>query len=227
MTSLTTGVATLVLGLIVLLGWYTDNRTLIQVVPTFVPTQYNTALGFVFSGAALLCLLLGRLRLARIAGCLVLLVGGLTLVEYITGVNLGIDELFMKHEITVKTSQAEGSAGRLRRIAREPGASAMERSMAENFAFKVFLDLIGKLQSLGYLPRIPTGVVTQVVGASGDVIPTLDQLARRIEELDLVDQELGVRDPESQQRRRMLKEVLERGRTAAEIQRMLEKMGGN
>ncbi|MGB2985426.1 MAG: ECF-type sigma factor [Phycisphaerae bacterium] len=123
--------------------------------------------------------------------------------------------------------QAEGSAGRLRRIAREPGASAMERSMAENFAFKIFLDMIGKLQSLGYLPRVPTGVVTQVVGASGDMIPTLDHLAHRIEELDLVDQELGVCDPKSQQQRRMLKELLERGRTAAEIQRMLEKKEWN
>ena len=123
--------------------------------------------------------------------------------------------------------QAEGSAGRLRRIAREPGASAMERAMAENFAFKAFLDMIGKLQSMGYLPRVPTGVVAQVVGASGDVIPTLEQLAHRITELDLVDQELGVRDPESQQRRRIIKELLERGRTAAEIQQLLENKDGN
>jgi len=118
--------------------------------------------------------------------------------------------------------QADCSAGRLRRIARESGASAMERSMAENFAFRVHLDMIGKLQSMGYLPRIPTGVVAQVVGASGDVIPTLDQLAHRIKELDLVDQELGVSDPENQQRRRTLKELIEHGRTAAEIKQMIE-----
>jgi PAS domain S-box-containing protein len=104
-TSLTTGVATFALGVIVLLGWYTGNRTLIQVLPAFVPMQYNTALGFVFSGVALLCLLFNRPRPASIAGYLLLLVGGLTLVEYIASVNLGIDELFMKHEITVKTSQ--------------------------------------------------------------------------------------------------------------------------
>lgn len=59
------------------------------------------------------------------------------------------------------------------------------------------------------------------------MIPTLDHLAHRIEELDLVDQELGVCDPKSQQQRRMLKELLERGRTAAEIQRMLEKKEWN
>ena len=99
--------------------------------------------------------------------------------------------------------------------------------MAENFAYKAFLDMITKLQSLGYLPRVPTGVVAQVVGASRDVIPTLDQLAHRIEELDLVDQELGVCDPQGRQRRRMLKELLESGRTTAEIQQMLEKQKGN
>lgn len=102
--SLGAGVATLGLGLVVLFGWHTDNRTLIQVLPTFVPMQYNTALGFVFSGAALLGLLFDRTLLARIAGGLLLLVGGLTLVEYIGGVDLRIDEMFMEHQVTVKTS---------------------------------------------------------------------------------------------------------------------------
>ena len=119
--------------------------------------------------------------------------------------------------------QAEGSAARLRRIAREPNASAMERCMVENFAFKVGIDMISKLQSMGYLPRGPTNVVTQVVGGSGgEVIPTLEQLAHRINELDLVDQELGVSDPENQQQRRIIKELIEGGRSVAEIQQMIE-----
>ncbi|MCZ6655629.1 MAG: response regulator [Planctomycetota bacterium] len=101
---LTTSVATLALGLIVLLGWHIDNRTLIQVLPTFVPMQYNTALGFVSCGASLLGLLLNRFRLTVISGYFVILIGGLTIVEYIAGVNLGIDELLMKHEVTVETS---------------------------------------------------------------------------------------------------------------------------
>lgn len=111
----------------------------------------------------------------------------------------------------------------LRWIASEPGASAMERCMAENFAFKVSIDMFSKLQSMGYLPRIPTNVVTHVVGGSGgDVIPTLEQLACRIKELDLVDQDLGVSDPVDQQRRRIIKELIEGGRSVAEIQQMIE-----
>ena len=61
---------------------------------------------------------------------------------------------------------------------------------------------------------------------ASDTEPVLT-LIKRIKELDLVDQELGVRDPESQQRRRIMKELLERGRTAAEIQQLLENKEGN
>ncbi|MEE8312094.1 MAG: response regulator [Candidatus Binatia bacterium] len=103
-TSLVLAGATLLLGLAVLFGWHTGNRTLVQLLPQFVPMQYNTALGFVFCGAALLGLGLGRPRWALAAGSLAMLVGSLTLLEYIGHVDLGIDELFMKHDVTIKTS---------------------------------------------------------------------------------------------------------------------------
>jgi len=43
--SLVLASAALLLGLLVLVGWHTGNRTLVQVLPSFVPMQYNTALG--------------------------------------------------------------------------------------------------------------------------------------------------------------------------------------
>ncbi len=103
-TAVLAGVATLALGLIVLVGWHVGNRTLIQVLPQFVPMQYNTALGFAFSGLALTMLAVGRPGIAIFFGGITSLIGGLTLVEYICGVSLGIDELFMVHSITTKTS---------------------------------------------------------------------------------------------------------------------------
>jgi len=103
-TSLLLAAATLLLGLAVLFGWHTGNRTLVQLLPQFVPMQYNTALGFVACGAALLGLALGRDRLALVAGGLAVLVGSLTLFEYLGGVDLGIDELFMTHDVTTETS---------------------------------------------------------------------------------------------------------------------------
>jgi len=98
------GSGTLLLGLVVIVGWYTGSRTLIQVLPQFVPMQYNTALGFVLSGAALLLLIRERERGATALGSLAALVGALTLVEYAAQVDLRIDELLMKHDITTETS---------------------------------------------------------------------------------------------------------------------------
>ena len=93
--------------------------------------------------------------------------------------------------------------------------------MSESFAFKAFLDTLTKLQSMGYLPRVPTGVVAQVVGgSSAQIIATYDQLAQRLEELDGVDQEIGPGDPEHTEQRHKLKELIERGRLAAQLERL-------
>ena len=45
-----------------------------------------------------------RPRLAAACGTIVAAIGLLTLIEYIFGVDLGIDQFLMKHYITVKTS---------------------------------------------------------------------------------------------------------------------------
>ncbi len=102
--SLSCGLAVLLLGILVLFGWHVGNRTLVQILPNFVPMQYNTALGFVFCGASLALLFFGRQRPASIAGYFAALIGGLTLLEYVGTIDLGIDELFMTHDVTVGTS---------------------------------------------------------------------------------------------------------------------------
>ena len=43
-------------------------------------------------------------KAASAAGYLAVLIGGLTLLQYVGSVSIGIDELFMKHDVTVKTS---------------------------------------------------------------------------------------------------------------------------
>ncbi len=98
------GVSSLALGAIVLMGWYLHEPALIQVNPAFVPMQYNTALGFALSGIALLSIAWRWSSIARITGVVVLLIGVLTLCEYLFGVDLHIDQLFMEHYIDVKTS---------------------------------------------------------------------------------------------------------------------------
>jgi len=83
------------LGLIALVGWYTQNLTLIRALPTSVPMYYNTALGFLLCGAGLLAVVCGWVLLARIVGALVGVFGLGTLIQYFSSVDLGIDQLAM------------------------------------------------------------------------------------------------------------------------------------
>ena len=163
LSSLTMGGATLGLGLLVLVGWYTGNRTLIQLRPQFVAMQYNTALGFVVCGVSLMLLCLGFRRSVVVAGCLSLVIGGLTLVEYLGGVNLHIDELFMKHDVTVGAStpgrMAPNTAicfaliglGTLARPSPRPGQPALLRVIVFSMAFGLSVVALA-----GYLTRIET-----------------------------------------------------------------------
>jgi diguanylate cyclase (GGDEF)-like protein len=67
--------------------------------------QFNTALGFVFISLALMSFTNNRRRFAKYIGIASILLGGLTLIQHGFEVNLYIDELFMKHYITIATSQ--------------------------------------------------------------------------------------------------------------------------
>ncbi|HEX2278557.1 MAG TPA: GAF domain-containing protein [Candidatus Tectomicrobia bacterium] len=98
------GIAT-ALGLAGLVGWYTGSVLLVQFAPTLAPMQYNSALSFMLSGAGLLALTIGRSRLGLACGIVVAAIGSLTLVEYLLGIDLGIDQLFMRAYITVQTSE--------------------------------------------------------------------------------------------------------------------------
>lgn len=98
------GILSWFLGLSVLFGWYTHNLTLIQVTTSFVPMQFNTALGFMLSGFGLLLVILGKRNVGIACGIIVMLIGLLTLAEYIFGVEFGIDQFLMKHYVTVQTS---------------------------------------------------------------------------------------------------------------------------
>jgi PAS domain S-box-containing protein len=84
------------LGLLVMLGWHTQNQFLVQVLPSAVPMRYNTALAFLLSGLAVLALEWRQYRIARWLGIVVAVFGVLTLFQYVFDVNLGIDQLLMK-----------------------------------------------------------------------------------------------------------------------------------
>ncbi len=95
---------TICLGSSVLIGWYAHNETLIQVMPYFAPMQYNTALGILLAGIGLAALIFRKTILAVGCGGVIALVGLLTLLQYIFGLELGIDQLMMEPYITTRTS---------------------------------------------------------------------------------------------------------------------------
>ncbi len=95
-----TAIAVMGLGGVVLYGWAFGIEPLKTVFPGLVTMKVNTALGLIFSAASLWLLLPGasplRGRVARFLALLVTSIGVATLSEYLFGLNLGIDQLFLK-----------------------------------------------------------------------------------------------------------------------------------
>ncbi|MEO8031815.1 MAG: hypothetical protein ABJC74_03695 [Gemmatimonadota bacterium] len=87
------------IGAVVMLGWLLNLGPLKQVVPGMTAMTFNTALGFLAAGGALHCLPAaghaGRSRLADSLAVVIILIGGMTLWEYVSGRDLGIDQLLV------------------------------------------------------------------------------------------------------------------------------------
>ncbi len=98
------GLMAAMLGLVVISGWNLRAPLLLQIHPTFAFMQFNTALGFLLSGIAIMALESHKPVLVRWLSAGVLLIGGLTLLQITTGYDLHIDQLFMKHYLTVTTA---------------------------------------------------------------------------------------------------------------------------
>jgi PAS domain S-box-containing protein len=89
-------VAAALLGLLVLCGWLLDIAALKSVLPQWVMMKPNTALGFLLAGLALLVPPARRGRrwlAAPLLATALMLLGGLTLLEYGLALDLGIDQL--------------------------------------------------------------------------------------------------------------------------------------
>jgi signal transduction histidine kinase len=90
------------LGLLVMIGWGTGNRSLVQFHPSFVQMQFNAALCFFLMGTALALWSPRQHRTAAIFAAPVLIIATLTLVEYAFSIGLGLDELFVRDTIGLK-----------------------------------------------------------------------------------------------------------------------------
>lgn len=88
----------IVIGLSVIIGWAYEIAMLKSILPGYITMKANTAIGFILISLALFGFQQDeskkwRNHLACTCATLVLLIGGLTMAEYLFNVNLGIDEL--------------------------------------------------------------------------------------------------------------------------------------
>jgi PAS domain S-box-containing protein len=90
------GASVAALGGLVVAGWLTVAVALIQVLPGFPPMQYNTALGFMICGAALLSAALDLERPTALLGGLSGTIGLATLAQHLFHTDLGIDQLLVE-----------------------------------------------------------------------------------------------------------------------------------
>ena len=89
------GLYVLLGGIVSLAGWLLDLRRLTDWADHGISIQPNAALCVIASGVAVLALAANRSRLAAIVGLIVLSIGGLTLLQWVSGLFFGIDELLM------------------------------------------------------------------------------------------------------------------------------------
>src|SRR4051794_3777672 len=97
-------IITLFLGIMVIIGWYLHNDFLRAIVAGQVKMKFNVALSFILSSIVLLFYyfpLKDKIRypVSVILSVIIIVIGALTLSEYLFGYNLGIDELFVKDEL--------------------------------------------------------------------------------------------------------------------------------
>lgn len=97
------GVAAGCIALAVMFGWHTHNTVLIQLREDLVPLPYNSALLMLLGSCTLILLIRNAIGLARILAGAALLLAAVTVSQYFTGIDAGIDQLLMQHYVTVQS----------------------------------------------------------------------------------------------------------------------------
>ncbi len=100
---ITSGIISICIGILVILGWHLHISQIIQVKSSFAPMQYNTAFSFILLGLSLLLISASLPNLSITCSVIVGIISFFTLLEYILNINLGIDEFLFKHYITIPT----------------------------------------------------------------------------------------------------------------------------
>jgi len=106
-------IVTMLIGILVIIAWFMHNDFLRMLGPGQAKMKFNTALCFTFSSIVLLINYYHiekktQRQITVILSVIIILIASLTLIEYIFGLNLGIDELFVKDELRTSTTYYSG-----------------------------------------------------------------------------------------------------------------------
>jgi diguanylate cyclase (GGDEF)-like protein len=151
------------LGIIALVGWHTNTPILFQFQSQLTPMYYNTALCFLILGLGLIAILTPYKRGVTMLGIAVTTLAGLTLIEYIFNVNLGIDEFVFKTSMSLHSS-ARGRMSPNTAISFVAFGLALillsfKDTRRINYYIVLFLSMcgltLGSLSLLGYAAHLP------------------------------------------------------------------------
>jgi len=176
--------ATMLIGVLVIIGWYTHNDFLISIVPGQIKVKFNVALGFVLSSIVLLTHDYSgknnlRHRVSAVFSLFVLLIGLFTLVEYTIGYNLGIDELFVRDTLRTTPFYYAGRMSPLLAINFLLIGIGLLGLNREKMAIYQFVYLVGiafvsflMVVGFNFISDIPTYIRVAIHGAMGFLLLT-------------------------------------------------------
>ncbi|KYG82250.1 PAS domain S-box protein [Roseivirga echinicomitans] len=151
----------------VILGWFLDIEILKSIIPSYATMKFNTALGLALSGFSLYLISQSknkaRVSLSSIFALSVFVIGGLTFLEGLFKVNLGIDQLFVSDLDSIAANHpVPGRMSQLSAVCFILLSSSFllikKRSRTQRIIGQVLLDIVTLLSFIaimGYLYSVP------------------------------------------------------------------------
>jgi len=126
---------------------------------------------------------------------------------------------FIRKKVGYFLVAAESQIVALLRIARSPNATNTEKIASEIAVWKIRVDMISKLQSLGFLPSRPTEIVGDVFYHS-DKESTPEEMLQMVTAIEESSKEAGILDKEVKTKIKSLKARIEKSEIALEIKQL-------
>lgn len=129
---------------------------------------------------------------------------------------------FAKETIGEMLKRARQHCSSLARLGKAGNVTTQEKIVAEVSAWKVFKELVEKLQSLGYLPSRPTEIVSDVFHHSEKETGP-EEMRQMIATIEQSGKEAGILDEEVKEKIKKLKTRIDQSEIALEIGQLEEK----